>query len=78
MFPTEHCWTGVHLVHASFAIIVASIFIAICLIVSLTFFDSNSNSHDISSRINSRADLFVIVMKIILTLMYQFFASTDY
>lgn len=44
MFPTVQCWTGAHIIHATFAIVVAAIFISICLIVSLTFFDSNSNS----------------------------------
>ena len=73
MFPEIQCWTGAHIIHSTFAIVVAVIFIAICLVVSLTFFDSNSNSHDISARINSRADVYVVVMKIILTYVFQFF-----
>ena len=72
LFPDVKCWTGAHIIHSTLAITVSLIFIALCLIVALTFYDSNNNSHDISARINSRAVVFVVVMKLILTLMYQF------
>ena len=60
LFPELQCWHGMHIIHATFSIVVSSIFIIISLIVSLTYFESKSASHDISARVNSRADVFLI------------------
>ena len=72
LFPDFECWHGMHIIHATFSIVVSFTFIIICLIVSLTYFDTQGSSHDISARVNSRADVFVVLLKIILTYMYVF------
>ena len=67
-----------HLIHATLSIIVSVIFIMISIVVALTYFDSQSTSHDISARVNSRADVFTIALKIILTYLYVFFGREEY
>ena len=78
LFPHFECWHGMHIIHATFSIVVSFVFIIICLIVSLTYFDTQSGSHDISARVNSRADVFVVLLKIILTYMYVFVGQDRY
>ena len=50
----------------------------ISLIVSLTYFESKSSSHEISARVNSRADTMVIVMKFLLIYIYAFLYKEEY
>jgi hypothetical protein len=78
IFPEFECWHGAHIIHATFSFVVSFIFIIISLIVSLTYFESKSASHDISARVNSRADVVIIIMKIILIYMFAFLANKDY
>jgi len=78
IFDEFHCWTGQHIIHASFALVVSLIFIFISVVVALTFFDNQSTSNDISAKVNSRADVFFISMKIILIYTYAFFSNEDY
>ena len=78
LFPSMICWTGMHIIHATFSFVVSFIFMIICIIVSLTYFDSQSASHDITSRVNSRADVFLISLKIILTYMWVFLGTPPY
>lgn len=66
------CWSGEHIIHGTFAIGISLIFICISLIVSLTYFDSQSTSHNISARVNSRSEVFYIIVKIILIYVYAF------
>jgi fumarate reductase subunit D len=67
-----------HIIHATFALVIAFVFIIISLIVILTYFDSQSTSHDISARVNSRAEVFVIFTKIVLIYFFVFLADTQY
>ena len=78
LFPEFECWHGIHLIHASFSIVVSTIFIIISLIVSLTYFESKSASHDISARVNSRADVFIIFLKIVLIYIFAFIPYVTY
>lgn len=39
-FESFPCWTGQHIIHATFAIVVSIIFILVSMIVGLTYFDS--------------------------------------
>jgi hypothetical protein len=43
-FPQMQCWTGLHILHATFAIIASIIFVFICLVVALCYYDSHSVS----------------------------------
>jgi hypothetical protein len=78
LFPDVSCWHGTHIIHASFSIVVSFIFIVIAIIVSLTYFESKGASHDISARVNSRADVFIILMKITLIYLFAFLARKEY
>lgn len=70
LFPEIECWHGSHLIHASFAIVISFFFITICLLVSLTFFESRTTTNDPMAKVNSRADVFLILIKI--SIMYLF------
>lgn len=50
----------------------------ICIIVTLTYFDNSIVSQDLGSKVNSRAESFVIILKIILNYLYTFFAQEQY
>jgi len=78
LFEDFECWHGMHIIHATFSIVVSSVFIIISLVVALTYFESKSASHDISARVNSRADVFIILMKIILIYIFAFLPYPEY
>ena len=72
IFKNFTCWSGVHIIHAVLAIAISLIFLAICITISLTYYKSRSSSNDSSARVNSRADSFVLLEKIILNYLYTF------
>jgi hypothetical protein len=78
IFPDLVCWTGQHIIHTAFAIAVSIVFIVICIIVTLTYFDNSITSTDIGAKVNARAESFVIILKIILNYLYTFFATKEY
>lgn len=63
------CWQGAHIVHVIFAIVFSVIFVIICTAIQLCNFDSRFSIHDHNSRSNSRADAFLILSKIVNTLL---------
>jgi hypothetical protein len=70
--PNLVCWKGEHYVHATFAIIADVIFVIICLVVYIFFYESNSSTKDHSARIHSRAHVFLLISKIISILIFTF------
>lgn len=78
LFPTYECWHGAHIIHATFSMVVSFIFIIISLIVSLTYFESKNSSHDTSARVNSRADVFIVFMKIVCIYIFAFIPYEEY
>jgi len=78
MFPEFQCWRGPHILHATFALLVSSIFIIISTVVAFTYYDSSSLSNDPSARVNSRADVFILITKIILNYIFTFFGKPQY
>ena len=72
------CWTGQHIIHACFAIILSIIFVVISVVVSLTYFESRSSSHDLAAKVTSRADVYIVVMKTILLYLFAFLAQQQY
>ncbi len=68
-----HCWYGEHYVHATFAILVIVAFVIICIVVSITYYESNTSNHNHSARIHSRAHVFLLISKIISILLFGFF-----
>ena len=77
-FNSVECWTGLHILHATFAILISAIFIVISMVVALTYYESKSKSNDPSARQNSRADIFVLSVKIILNYLFTFFTKDEY
>jgi glucose uptake protein GlcU len=67
------CWYGEHYVHATFAILVIVAFVIICIVVSITYYESNTSNHNHSARIHSRAHVFLLISKIISILLFGFF-----
>ncbi|CDW77649.1 UNKNOWN [Stylonychia lemnae] len=59
-FHDERCWVGSHIIHASISSAVSLVFIAICVIVSLTYYDNNITSNDFSARVDQRIVLLII------------------
>lgn len=78
LFEDLECWTGLHLLHTAFAVVVSIIFIAISIVVAMTYFDSQSTSNDPTARVNSKGELFYIYEKIVLTYIYAFVNGQDY
>ena len=76
-FPELECWTGAHILHASFAVAVSSTFIVISTVVAYTYYDCSNLSNDPTARINARADTTVLISKIILNYLFNFFATPD-
>ena len=38
LFQDTQCWSGAHIIHAVFAILISVIFVVISMVVSLTYF----------------------------------------
>jgi glucose uptake protein GlcU len=67
------CWYGEHYVHATLAILVSVAFVIICIVVSITYYESKTSHNNHSARIHSRADVFLLISKIISILLFAFF-----
>ena len=78
LFQDTQCWSGAHIIHAVFAILISVIFVVISMVVSLTYFESRSTSNDLAAKVTARADIFVVVMKTILLYVYAFLAAPVY
>lgn len=78
LYSETECWTGAHIIHSVFAIVVSIIFIVISVVVSLTYFESRATSNDLAAKVTSRADVFIVVMKTILLYLFAFLAKDAY
>ena len=58
-FTEVKCWDGIHILHASFSVVVSCIFICISMVVALTYFETKGTSNDPSARIHSRVVCFL-------------------
>lgn len=72
------CWYGEHYVHATLAILVSVAFVIICIVVSITYYESKTSHNNHSARINSRAGVFLLVSKIISILLFGFFNKVSH
>ena len=66
----QKCYQGVHIIHASFSIIITFIFVTIAIVVALNYFESRITSNDPTARSNSRADVCFIINKIVLQVIF--------
>lgn len=67
-----------HIIHSTISIVVSFLFMIICLIVALTYFDASSSSKEYSARVNARADLYVVCMKIAGTYIFLLIGAPEY
>jgi hypothetical protein len=72
---TMQCWTGPYYIHAVFSIVVSIIFIILCLIIQLTYFETKSTSQNYAAKSNSKSDVIMLVVKIITVLLFGFFGN---
>ena len=78
LFKDVTCWEGTHIIHACFAIVISIIFILIAFVVSLTYFESRSTSNDLTAKVTSRADVYIVIMKTILLYMFSFLVRVQF
>lgn len=78
LYPTTQCWAGTHIIHATFAILISIIFVLISFGVTLTYFESRSTSNDLAAKVTSRADVFIVAMKILLIYIFAFLSAPTY
>jgi hypothetical protein len=78
LFKDVKCWEGTHIIHACFAIVISIIFILIAFVVSLTYFESRSTSNDLTAKVTSRADVYIVIMKTILLYMFSFLVRVQF
>ncbi len=78
IFREYVCWTGTHIIHATLCIAISILFMSICVIATLSFFDNSLVSTDYGAKVNARAETFDIMVEIILNYVYTFFNSPDY
>jgi len=71
------CWAGAYYIHAIFSIIVSVCFIIICIIVQMTYFETKTSTHNHSAKSNSNSDVFVLLAKIIILLVFGFFQAVE-
>ncbi|MDR3582384.1 MAG: hypothetical protein P4L67_03890 [Candidatus Pacebacteria bacterium] len=72
------CWQGSHIIHGTIALVVTGIFVIICTIVSMTFFESKDEPTDPSAKINARAEVAMNLYKIIAIIVTTFFIQDQY
>ena len=71
-FGHMKCWKNSFYIHALLGIVVSVTFVSICLVVSLTYFESKPEPHNHSARVNARSDFFLLVAKILNILLFAF------
>lgn len=73
--PSMECWAGAFYIHAIFSIIVSVCFIIICIIVQMTYFETKTSTHNHSAKSNSNSDVFMLIAKILILLVFGFFGT---
>ena len=51
------CWTGIHIIHASVAVICSVIYIGISFLITLTFYKNLYSASDAAAKTDSKADV---------------------
>ncbi len=77
IFSDFKCWTGIHIIHASVAILSSVVYILISLLITLTFYSNMNNPRDASAKSDSRADIQRLTQKIICVFIFLFLNDAD-
>ena len=74
-YGSMKCWTGMHILHACAGLLFAIIYATICIIISMTFFETKTTSNSADARINARNDLILLGFKLIMILLMTYFIN---
>lgn len=66
------CWEGTHIIHSIIGVISSILFILICAVVQLTFYEVKISIDNNEAKTNSKADVFSLIVQICLIIMYSF------
>lgn len=69
------CFQGSHIIHSIVAVITSILFISICLVVQLTFYEVKISIDNTDAKTNSKADVFSLIVQLCLIIMYSFMVS---
>ena len=85
IYPQIICWQGSHIVHGSLCVVMSVVFIIVCIVVSLTYFESRMLTEDPTARYyydqsmiliflrqHSHGDVVFLINKIVLQLAFAF------
>lgn len=72
IYPDFQCWTGIHIIHSTFAIAGSLALIGLSLLITLTFYKSLHSNTDAGAKSDSRADVQRFIQKLVLTYAYCF------
>ena len=67
-----------HIIHAAFAVLGSILIVFETLVISLTYYKPIGSANDASTKINSRADTFVLIEKIALAVAFQNLRNISY
>jgi hypothetical protein len=66
------CWTGIHILHASIAIIGSIAYVLISFLITLTFYKNLYTETDASAKTDSKADVQRLIQKVIVVHVFSF------
>ena len=69
------CWEGSHIIHSVIGVISSILFISICAVVQMNFYEVKISLDNTDAKTNSKADVFSLIMQICLIIMYSFMVS---
>lgn len=72
------CFEGFHILHMIISLIVSTIFLIICIIVAISFFECSEVSEEFEAKENSRSDIVMILSKLVSTVIFSFFNDEKY
>lgn len=72
MAESIECFKGIHILHVFITAIVSIVFLIICLIVSLVFFENSQISDKHDAKINSRIDFAILLIKVLKSILFSF------
>jgi len=77
-FPFIECWKGVHLFHTIFGLVVSGLFVVVCTVVSLTYYESKDDPDDPGAKVDNRCEVVNNTAKIVGVIVTTFFITEQY
>lgn len=76
-FGEEACWSGIHIMHAIIAIIIAITFAIVCLFSALTYYECRNTQNDPTARSNSKPTIIFLLYQIVMIVCFTFMHTED-